>query len=175
MSEFLSGALLLSTLLAVAVSIFAAEFARRQAVAAGEQVAAAKLQAEIAREQAEAARQQVAEAKRANDLAERHYAEQRAREAVIWDAELSADWDSIRVINQGFDVAHNVFVQAVGTMDDWDHIDYKHEEGHEVPPNEWVSFSTHGWPSPPDRVWVLWDGAERPLAVQVKNGPGPRL
>ena len=166
-------ALLLVTLLAVGVSVFAANFAKNQVDAARDQVDAAREQADIARDQAEVARQQVAEAKRANDLAEAHYEGQRARSAVVWHAEATAGWEAVRVINRGFDTAEDVFVRAGGAQEDWDHIDWEHEESHEVPPNEWFTFPLDGWVSPPDRLWVLWRGAGRPLAVEVEKGQRP--
>lgn len=159
-------ALLMVSLLAVAVSVFSANFAKRQADAARDQ-------ARLAVEQAEAARQQVAEAKRANDLTEAHYQEQRSRSAVVWSAEVADGWKAVRITNEGFDTARGVLVLPVGTTDDWDHIDWEREEGEDVPPNESISFPLDGWPSPPERLWVSWDGAVQPTAVKVKRGQSP--
>lgn len=170
---------------AMAVAIFQADAAREQVKAAKRQVTAAKEQAEAARDQADAAwqqvevaKEQVAEARRANEEVAAERAERRAREAVRWEAEVTPDWESIKVRNTGAETAWHVQVQVHGADEDWTARWMNEDRGGE--PFDFEEIRAGDYfpyylpdedPYPPEQLYVYWRGAPHPTAVVVKGAP----
>lgn len=172
---------------AMGVSIFNADFARRQAIAAEdqaviargqmqiaedqatsarEQAEAAKQQADTAREQAAAAWDQVEEARRANEIAEAERAARRAVGAVRWTATVDGNVTRIAVRNVGTETAYNVQISRYGEDNDWLH-GAPEEYFEEIRAGDYAPFRLRGsgWP---EQIYVLWDGAPHPRAVEVE-------